>query len=557
VALAQPPPVTFSYSSPGEWPLSDEAVKQIVRAVGIVAITVAVYFFWPATGARADGNQPAPPGLTLLEALQSTLALHPSLRIQQQQVDLGRGLRQQASGQFDTVLDAGLSQDHTDTPLTQLERAQVEAAGITTSNETSNLTTLAAGATKQFRNGVSIAPSFQNIRTTGNLEPTGVNLSNLLFQVNVPLMRGHGRGAVAAQETAAGIEVGAGQFDLNQTISDLLAGTATSYWALLAAQRNLQVALGSEERGKIYVQNVQTLIDADRVPKAEIFQVDANLSERTVQRIEAEQAVVETRQSLALAMGVGPGRMTQIGDPSQDFPVPSTLPAVTSALIDATFQLAEKNRADLLAAEQRIDEARTLLAGSRNLTRPQLNLSFNTGYSGLEEGTGVSKFFASPFRGLQGPDAFAGVNYSVPITNNTALGQLRQSQASVEQARLRLQLVQRQVMADVVDALEGVAHAAKEVAVARQAVEAYRKALEGEREKYRLGVGSLVDVLTIEDRLTGALQSQVGAAESYAVALAQLRRATGTIVPPAAPVSKLDVTVFFTLPEAPGGAGSP
>jgi outer membrane protein TolC len=523
--------------------------------VRVIATALAVSAVWLTAGAQA--NQPARPGLTLLDALQTTLALHPLLHLQEQQVALDRGLRQQATGQFDARLDSSLSQDHTATPLTQLERAQVAAAGITTSSETSNLTTFTAGAAKQYRSGISIAPSFQNTRTTGNLEPTGVNLSSLLFQVTVPLMRGHGRPAVAAQETAAGIEVTAGQLDLNQTVSDLLTGTASSYWALVAALRNFQVAHGSEERGKIYVQNVQTLIDADRVPKAEVYQVQANLAERTVQRIEAEQAVVETRQSLALAMGVGPGRMTRIGDPSEDFPVPTAVPTITSVLIDANFQLAGRNRADLLAAERRIEEARTLLAGVRNLIRPQLNLSFNTGYSGLSEGSAASQFFAAPFHGLQGPDAFAGLNYSFPIANNAARGQLRQSEASVEQARLRLQQVQRQVMADVVNALEGVAHAAKEVAMAEQAVEAYQKALEGEREKYRLGVGSLVDVLTIEDRLTGALQSQVSAAESYAVALAELRHATGTVVPPGGAVGTVNPTVFVTLPQVPGAAGSP
>ncbi len=525
-------------------------MRQTVRAVGAVAAVLAISVLFFAGWAGAQSSQSGAPALTLLEALQSTLKLHPALLLQEQQVAIDRGLLQQKGGQFDTAVNAGFSQDHTETPLTQLERAQVQAAGITTSSESSNLTTLSAGASKQFRNGISITPTFQNIRTTGNLEPTGVNLSNLLFQVNVPLIRGHGRSAVASQESAARIEVNAGELDLQQSASDLLENTATSYWALLAALQNLRVANGSEQRGQIYVQNVQTLIDADRVPKAEIYQVQANVAERTVQRIEAEQAVVAARQGLALAMGLGPARMMQVGDPSQDFPAPAAPPAVNSALINANFELAEKNRADLLAAEQRIDEARTVLAGTRNLTRPRFDLSFNTGYSGLKEGTGVGRYIAAPFQGLQGPDAFAGVNYSFPLANDEALGQLRQSQASMDQSRLRLQQVQRQVMADVVVALEGVAHAAKEVDSARQAVDAYQKALEGEREKYRLGVGSLIDVLTMEDRLTGALQSQVAATESYAAALAQLRHATGTIVPPGAPLDSVKPDVFLTLPKS-------
>jgi outer membrane protein len=527
------------------------------RVAGVVAAALTASALWLTARARAQTNPADTPGLTLLEALQSTLKLQPLLRLQEQQITVDRALRQQASGPFDTLLGSTFSQNRTDTPLTLAQREQA-AAGITTGGETFNLTNFTAGASKEYRNGISVGPSFQNTRTTGNLESqTGLNLSSLLFQVTVPLLRGHGRRAVAAQETAAGIEVGAGQLDLNQTVSDLLTNTAVNYWGLLAAERDLQVARGSEARGQIYVQNVQTLINADRVPQAEIYEVQANLAERTVERLQAEQAVTEARQSLALAMGVPPNRMTEIGNPSQDFPAASAPLTMSPALIHAAFQLAEKNRADLLAAEQRMDGARALLAGARNLTEPQLNLNFDTGYSGLSEGTGASHFFSSPFRDLQGPDAFAGVSYSFPPANNTAIGQMRQSEAGVEQARLRIEQVQRQVMADVVDTLEGVVRAATEVARAREAVEAYQKALEGEREKYRLGVGSLVDVLTIEDRLTGALESQVGAAESYAIELAQLRHATGTVVPPSGTRSTVNPNVFFEQPQLPGAAGSP
>jgi outer membrane protein TolC len=93
-----------------------------------------------------------------------------------------------------------------------------------------------------------------------------------------------------------------------------------------------------------------------------------------------------------------------------------------------------------------------------------------------------------------------------------------------------------------------VRNAALQLQRVQQAVAASQAALEGEREKYRLGVGQIVDVLTMEDRLTTAEQNQVTAELGYALALTQLRFATGSIVEPDKTVQSVDRDVFFNVP---------
>jgi outer membrane protein TolC len=68
-----------------------------------------------------------------------------------------------------------------------------------------------------------------------------------------------------------------------------------------------------------------------------------------------------------------------------------------------------------------------------------------------------------------------------------------------------------------------------------------------------LGVGSLIDVLTMEDRLTTALRNEVSANMAYALALAQLRAATGTIVLPSQVVQSIAPDLFYTPPTLSGG----
>ena len=513
-------------------------------AVAIVVLACCLQSF-------GQSSQPPPQPIELIEALQSTLANQPALHIQEQQVVSSRAVHRQASGTFDTVIESSLFQNRINNPLTLFNQEQAGLLGIITNNQVSNVTGLEIGASKEYRNGVTVRPSFLNTRTTDNIyDIGGVNLTTLAFQVNVPLLHGRGRNVVAATETAAGIEVEASLLDLNQTISSLLSNTASNYWNAVGAAKNLEVVQGSEERGKIYVENVQTLIGAGRVPEAEIHQVKANLAIRSAARIAAEQSLLAARQQLALTMGLSTGQMASVGMPVEDFPTDDAqvLAVLDAHSLDQFFGLALLHRADYLAAKKREMEERALLTPARNGILPQLNLSLSSGYSSLEEGTGLVNFFGAPGRAPRGPDVGVGVTYQFPPSNNAAFGALMMAESSVRQAELRTIQTSQSIMASVVTTVGGVRNAALQLQRAREAVGASQAALDGEREKYRLGVGQLVDVLTMEDRLTVAEQSLVNSELDYALALTQLRFATGSIVEPDKIVQSVDRDVFLTVP---------
>jgi outer membrane protein TolC len=101
---------------------------------------------------------------------------------------------------------------------------------------------------------------------------------------------------------------------------------------------------------------------------------------------------------------------------------------------------------------------------------------------------------------------------------------------------------------DVVNALTAILTGVNRLNRANEAVTAYRAALEGERDKLRLGVGSIIDILTIEGRLTEALLDFVSAQQAYAVSLVQLRHAGGLLVEPDQPTHSFERDVFFRPP---------
>jgi outer membrane protein len=491
--------------------------------------------------------------ISLLDAAQSVLEKHPLIHFQEAQVEIDRDLKQQASAVFDSVLNAGLSQGQTTTPLTsaqQEENALIGAPGV---DELTDLSQANLGVSRLFRSGISIAPTVTVTRDVDNiLNPQGINTVNPNVQITVPLLRGRGRTAVAAQEMAAGAEVGASAFDLTNEISTLLAATASDYWNLVASRKLLVISVEAEERARTDYENTQTLVNADRLPRENLNEVNANLAQSTSTRIAAEQTLTAAEYQLAADIGMDTQDIpSTLLIPSDDFPSlgqPHEYLPLTLAALHSYVQGALENRSDYLASQIRISEQKMLVVAAKNRLLPQLNLTADGGYSGLQEGRRLKDIFDSMASGIDGPNVSAGISYNFAPRNDQARGAYLQAAAIQTQLESQSLQLAHTISAAVVSSAQAVRNAALEADKAHAAVTFYRESLEGQRQKYHLGIASVVDVLTVEDRLTTAMTTEVRAELSYALALTQFRFATGTIVPPGKVTFRIGTDVFQTLP---------
>lgn len=488
---------------------------------------------------------------SILDAVRSTLSNHPQLGVQRQQVVVRTAMQEQASSIFDTILNSNLSQSRLNLPLPKLQQI-VGPSGVPILAQRTDLTSGEVSGSKLFRNGTSLSPSWSLTRDADTLNfPGGLSTSHVGLLFTVPLAQGRGRTAVTAPERAATIEVTATSYDLSQLTSDLIQTTASSYWNLVAALKNLKIAVDAEERGQIYVENVQALIDADQVPKGDIDEVRANLAARTAVRIGFTQQVMSARQQLAIDMGNDGTHLLDVPDPSEDFPIPLGQPLISDAESAMKYYFAQAKlfRADYLAAEARQKESRILTKGAEIGVRPLIDLSFGVGYTGVREGTHFHALAVSPFYG-SGADLTAGISYTFPPANHLAQGKLLQARAQTRQADLQMADTARNINSQIIVAVSAIRSATIKLDKVNESVAAFESSLTGEREKYRLGTGSVVDILTVEDRLTTALTNQVQAQLAYALAIVSLRHATGTYIAPSQTQQAVGSDLFYTVPFA-------
>jgi len=491
------------------------------------------------------------PTFSLMDAVEASISNSPTLRLQQYQIDIAHAAKLQASSQFDTIFSSGFNHQRLDQPLTSATETLLRTGGLNAEGEVTNTSVLNGGFTRLFRNGISVGPRMSITRTLDDLAvPLGTNTSSANFQVTIPLRQGRGRRVVGASERAAQTEVDAARLDLNQDLADVLAVTAVDYWNLVAAWANYKIALDSKNRGQALLDNTRALIESDQLPASNMEDVVANLADRTAACLAAQAAVTQVWQTLIIAMGLDPSESLVPAAPADDFPdgLHQELPAFDTQSLRAWTEMASSSNANIMAGQKREEELHELVIGAKDQFKPRLNLVVSAGYAGLVEGRLFSEFFTSTLGGNHGPTVSAGLIYQSP-TKNQAASQMMRTQASLRQAEIATQELRRSASSAVIVGLTNNRTAILRLRKAEESVSSLTRALENQREKFRLGVGSILDVLQVEDRLNAALQSRVQAQLAYAVSVANFRLATGTLVSGDRYSPKVDRYIFFRMPD--------
>jgi outer membrane protein TolC len=510
---------------------------------GAIAAAWALFMMVFATSADAQPATPRAEPLRLVDAVMTAIARHPALEIQQQEIEIGTGLQREAAGAFDQVFEASFDHGRSYSPA-----AQLDGFGLSPSDASN----VVASYSKRLRNGVSVAGSLDLRRQIdGAAIQQGLSTSSTRFQLVIPLMRGRGTAANTAAERAAGTQREGSTFDLRHVTAQLMSNVVSSYWGLVAAERSREVALRSVERGARLVENTRALVAADQTPQSELAPVLANVADRQAARFVAEQTYIRARQQLLLDMGDPIAEARPLAG-LDDFSLLKELPQAgqLSASGEPFVGGALERRADYLAAQARIEAARTTRDGAVNGLLPQVDLAVNVGHTALAEGRALGNYVSAVGAGPNGANVVGQITYRLPVRNSAASGRLLQADAQLRQATLTRDDLARTIRSSVLASYSALRNALAGLEQARASVEAFDEALRGEQDKLGLGIGSVINVLTIEDRLMAAAEREVDAWRSYGQALIEFRFATGTLVPAKEAVPALDVRTFTTFPFA-------
>jgi outer membrane protein TolC len=503
------------------------------------------------TWAAPPADEPAPSPsaadtLSLLAAVRTTLAMQPAIHIAEQQVQVGRGVLQNASGQFDVNLQAAISQRGDSAQQPQSLIAMTGQAASRTTYTTNYL----LGINTQFRWGMTASASVQVNRIAQSDTDPAYGQAQVVFSFVQPLLRGRGSSSSAAAEKAAAINVQAYQLQLRHSIAMAVRDTCLSYWAYAVAYQSVSAWLEAEERAKLLLSDEERLVQAKEHAPADLRTLAANLADVQTARTQAQQQALAARQALGLAMGLGWSQIERLPPPGDSLAEVTEEARPAAAQAAVLVNQAPERRADLLAAMAQVKSAGVLSYAARRAREPRLDLQVDLGYGGLSDSNDATALITPLGDHVLGVNFLTGLSFQFPLQNNAARGALLQQEAAQKQLALLEGNLHRQVQVAVAFALTSLHKAVAAQSSAQAAVAAYRDAVLNERKRVRAGLSTLFDVIQLETRLNNADQTALSARATVATALAQLRFESGTLISSSGQSVALDLATLTTVPGA-------
>lgn len=482
--------------------------------------------------------------IRILDAVAITLEKQPNILLGQQDVEISRGALRQQSGVFDTSIQANMTHDHNDIPITELEEQAGGYASLTDS------TTAGLSIVKEFRTGVTVTPSIQVVRTA--LTPSVIeteNAANISFTISIPLLKGLGVNATGANEMAAKRDLETTILALRYSMSQNVLTTVSAYWNYLAALKILDQRRESRIRAEQNYNDTKKLIEGDERAGADIELVSANLAAKAAACITAEQALFSAKHALGLAMGIPYAKIESLPVPADDFPpVRSQEISRIGAELRVFLDQSLLRRADYLASKEAQESAKILVEQAKNYLLPQLDFQVGVGYSGLDEGSRFSNFTSSLWNKVPGASTSASLTYKWPFMNNSARGNLQQKLAIYNKAVINSDELARSISSSVSQDISNLINSALGLNKYNEAVKHYTKAVDNERKKFFLGMSTMTQVLTTEDNLIAASINWILSESTYAIALAQLRFETGTLLADSNELGHIGMDELTTIP---------
>jgi outer membrane protein TolC len=392
-----------------------------------------------------------------------------------------------------------------------------------------------------FRNGVSFSPFFNGKSNGTNFidKPFSTDFGGKGvfplytfqggFSATVPLARGLGADAVAAPERSALINQAAAQLDAQHQASASALSTISAYWAVRAAQENVDIAQASVDQQARIVQLTQATIAAGDLPQVELARVQASEARSQTQLRDAQTALHQARVALAIAMGVAvtddDATLPRARDPFPAAPDPT---AINEQRIAALATAAAQQRKDVTASVRRQDAAQVITRGAQLNLKPRLDLSGGTHYTGLDESV-----LTNALDRWVGPSYDISLDFEKPFGNNVLRGQLVEAQAGSASSQILSNDLRRQVRLNVVRAARSLAEAVERARQAQASVNFYQQTIDASIQRFQIGEVTLIDTITTEAQQADARRTLVAAQQQLAQLIAELRFQTATLVPDA------------------------
>jgi outer membrane protein len=294
------------------------------------------------------------------------------------------------------------------------------------------------------------------------------------------------------------------------TREDVLFAVDQSYYQTMRAQALLKVAEETVGERQLVSDQVGELARNRLKSGLDVSFANVNLSEAKLMLVQAQNDVTVAFAQLSAALGNPQTQVYTLADE----PMPGAPPADVSALIVQAMQ----NRPELASLRYDSASAHRFATAERDLSLPTISAAAAAGFTPIHQAPLTDRYAA------------AGVNVTIPIFNG------RLFSARTSEARLRAEAADQNLRQEA-DAVARDVHVAwlnaqtayQRLALTQQLLDHANLALDLAQQRYKLGIGSIVELSQAQLNQTQALIEQSGARYDYQVGTANLNYQIGML----------------------------
>ncbi len=432
-------------------------------------------------------------------------------------------------GAFDPSISLNASWDRTVSPLNTVLVAGMPQV-VTYS------TALTSTYTQLLPDGSSFLVSMNAIRQSSTQDYLIYNpavISRFSVGFNQPLLNGFGllpnkRFILVAQND---IKTSEELFRLQMTT--VTVQVTDAYWDLAASRQAVAAAERSREAAQTLYRQSQTMAELGTAAALDVATANASLAA-------ADRDLIIARTNFQLQQTQLKNMLSKVADPELDaaeivtadqLPEPSDrdVPELQPAL-----EIAFRQRPDLLAPAQDLKNQEISVAFTKNGLLPNVSLFGLYAGAGLAGNTllapgGTLQSLNQDFV-LQYPEYSGGVSAVVPIRNRSAQADNMRARLERRQLQVNLQATRQQVSLEVRQAIIGLIQGRAQVESSHEAVRLANQTADAERKKLQVGLSTAYNVILRDRDVMTALQADIAAVGTYAKALVEMDRATGSIL---------------------------
>lgn len=339
---------------------------------------------------------------------------------------------------------------------------------------------------------------------------SNTNISNNNFQQNLqlsfrqPLLRGAGITVNKASIELARINEQDNIINLKSILADTITKSIFAYRELLQAQERVKIEELSIKNAQENLEVTKALIAAGRKAPIEIVQEQANIANRRVSLLAAQNSLESSKLALLAILDID--KNTNIE--AADFPTVQQIKLDLENLKQTAIQNQPSYLQSLLNLER--NNIELVLAKDEKRWDLSFNVDINDGNN-------------------QDNDVRAGLAMTRTIGDLSLQQRVEQAQINLKKSQNSFEDINRNLDIELQDQIRNINLSFSQLELARQATELSKQQLDIEQQKQRLGGQTrIIDIVNFQNNLVEAQNAELSATIQYLNALTTIDQFLGT-----------------------------